>query len=139
MDTRLTTTHDIRRLLVAAIVALVLVMALGATSASAAKAATCSVTNTDSGRTYTRLQQAVDAAKRGDHLTVRGTCMGKTVMDKKLVIEGVKTRTSGTPTLSGDRRVRVVDIAKGVRVKMVRLVISNGRARSGAASSTRGA
>ena len=37
----------------------------GATSASAAEAETCSVTNTDSSQTYPRLQQAVDAAQPG--------------------------------------------------------------------------
>ncbi len=68
MDRRLTTTQGMWRLLVAAITALALVMALGATSASAARSATCSVTDTDSGRTYPRLQTAVDAAKPGAHL-----------------------------------------------------------------------
>ena len=65
MDTRLTTTHDTWRLAhLAAIVALALLMTLGATSASAASPTACRVQNTDTGKTYTALQPAVDAASR---------------------------------------------------------------------------
>ena len=53
MGTRLTTTHGTWRLLIATIVALALVMALGATSASAASPTACRVQNTDTGKTYT--------------------------------------------------------------------------------------
>ena len=50
MDTRLTTTHW--RLLLATVVALSLVMALGATSTTAASSTSCRVQNTVTGKTF---------------------------------------------------------------------------------------
>jgi hypothetical protein len=126
MDTRLTRTLGFWRLIVAAIVAVALLMALGATSVSAASPTACRVQNTDSGKTYTALPPAVDAARDGDRLTVRGTCVGGTVIDKKLVIEGMRSSTSGKPTLSGAGKVRVAETEKGVRVKLLGLVIMRG-------------
>jgi len=131
MDTRRTTTHGTRRILVAAIVALALVTTLGATSASAASPAACRVQNTDSGKTYKALQDAVDAASKGDRLTVMGTCIGKTTIDKKLVIEGIRKQDSGTPTLSGAGKVRVVIIQKDATVAMRDLVIRGGKVTHG--------
>ena len=128
MDTRLTSTHGIWRSLIAASVALALVMALGATSASAASL-DCRVQNTDTGKTYTALQAAVDSARKGDRLTVGGECHGGTFIDKSLVIEGVETPTSGRPVLDGDRRTRVALVSEGVRVTMRGLFIQGGSAR----------
>lgn len=125
MDTRLTT-HDTWRLLIATIVALALVMALGATSVSAVSPTACRVQNTDTGRTYTALQAAVDAASEGDRLTVKGTCIGTTIIGKKLLIEGVRSPTSGKPTLSGAGKTRVVLIDRGVRVSMASLLVTRG-------------
>ena len=82
--------------------------------------------NTDSGKTYEALQAAVDAASSGDRLTVRGTCVGKTVIDRDLVLVGIRTATSGKPTLSGVGKVRVVETDKGVRVKLRGLVLMRG-------------
>jgi len=71
-------THGWLRLVLAALLVLVFLLTLEASPAAAAKSATCSVTNTDSGRTYTRLQTAVDAAKPGARLVV-GVCpLGET-------------------------------------------------------------
>jgi hypothetical protein len=127
-ERRATTFHDARRIwrsLATAIVALALLMALGATSASAA-APDCRVQNTITGKTYKALQPAVDAAKRGDRLTVKGLCRGGTVIDGDLVIVGLQTPTSVTSTLSGVGRTRVVKVEVGVRVKMRSLVIVRG-------------
>ena len=115
--------------------AVALLMALGATSASAAPSATCTVTNTDTGRTFPRLQRAVDAAKPGAHLVVKGTCLGGTFIDKSLAIRGVKTRRTGKPVLDGGRppytaegSTRVLTIKPKVKVRIQSLVIRDGRA-----------
>jgi hypothetical protein len=126
MDTRLTT-HGTWRLLSATIMALALVMALGVTSASAASPTACRVQNTTTGGSYTALQAAVDAASKADRLLVKGTCMGTTIIGKKLVIEGVRTATSGKPTLSGGGQARVIEIRSGHRVRLRGLEIVRGR------------
>jgi len=118
------------RLLISAL-AVTLLMTLGATSASAAKSATCSVTNTDSGRTYPRLQQAVDAAKPGAHLVVKGHCHGGTFIDKSLGIVGKETKRTGKPVLDGDAKARVLTIKPKVKVSIRAIVIRDGRARLG--------
>ena len=128
MDPRLTTTHGTLRACIAAVVALALLVTLGATSASAAKATTCSVANTDTGRTYIRLQQAVDAAKPGAHLVVKGTCHGGTFIDKDLVIVGTKTKRAGESDLTGGNKARVLVIKQGVKVHIRGLTIRKGKA-----------
>ncbi len=122
------------RQLVVAILVLVFTLTLGATSVSAAKAATCSVTDRGSGRTYSWLQQAVDAAKLGAHLVVHGTCHGGTFIDKSLAITGATTRKSGKPILDGGIEsflpgsTRVLTIRPGIKVNIRGLVIRNGKA-----------
>jgi len=101
MDTRLTATHDTRRLLLAIIVVLAVVMGLGATSASAAPPTVCRVQNTDTGTTYQALQPAVDAASRGARLIVRGTCVGTTIIGKEILYRW---------TLSVGRRIKSVAV-----------------------------
>jgi hypothetical protein len=113
------------RLLIPAL-AVALLMALGATSASAARSATCSITNKDSARTYTRLQQAVDAAKPGARLVIEGTCQGGTFIDKDLVIIGKRTERTGKPVLDGDGDVRVLVIKPGANVNLRSLYIREG-------------
>jgi hypothetical protein len=128
MQTRVAITPGLWRLLVAAIVALALTVTLGAMSASATKSSSCQVTNTDTGRTFPRLQQAVDAAKPGAHLIVKGTCYGGTFIDKDLAIVGKKTKRSGKPVLDGDNKARVLTIKPTVKVSIRSLVIRKGRA-----------
>ena len=136
MGNRLTPTHGhlgVRPLLLAGLAVVTFITTLGATSASAAKSATCTVTNTDSGRTFPRLQQAVDAAKPGAHLVVKGTCLGGTFIDKSLAIRGVKTRRTGKPVLDGghpnpEGSTRVLTIKPKINVSIRDLVIRNGRA-----------
>ena len=115
--------------LVAAIFAVALVMTLGAASASAASSTSCRVQNTVTGKTYTALQAAVDAASRGDRLTVRGKCEGGVVIDRDLIIAGVRTMSTGDPTLAGAGNTSVVRIVRGSRVKLSDLVIRDGHAR----------
>ena len=102
--------------------AVTMLVTLGTTSASA-RSATCSVTNTDSGRSFPRLQQAVDAAKPGARLTVRGICHGKTVIDKRLLIVGVTTRRFGPPKLTRYAKPLVLEVLPRGRVKLWDLVV----------------
>lgn len=128
------------RPLVAGIVGMSLVLSLGDTAVmSAADRPACKVRNRDSGQTYRDLQSAVDAAKRDEHLVVRGTCRGKTVVGKSLVIEGVRTKQWGRPTLDGGGQYRVLLIKHGKVgrpsswpvVSVRRLTVQNGHARTG--------
>ena len=128
MDTRLTATQGIWRLFIAAMVALALLATLGATSASAASPTACRVQNSATGKTYAALQVAVDAARKGDRLTVKGTCVGRTVIGTSLVITGPRTEASGKPTLSGVGKVRVLIVEQGARVKLRDVVIMRGYA-----------
>jgi hypothetical protein len=84
------------------------------------------VLNKETRRSDDVLQIAVNAASDGDRLAVRGTCQGGTVVEKGLVIEGIRTSALGKPTLSGAGTERVVRVARGVRVKLLRLVITRG-------------
>ena len=127
MDTRLSTTHGTWQLLLAIIMALTLVMALRATSVSAASPTACRVRNTITGKSYPALQAAVDAASRGDRLAAKGVCHGGTVIDKDLAIEGIRTSTPRA-VLDGDGKTRVLLIEAGIRVKVRSLVIRDGSA-----------
>jgi hypothetical protein len=112
------------RLLISAL-AVTLLVTLGATSVSAANAATCSVTNSDTGRSFPRLQDAVDAAKPGARLVVKGMCRGTTVIDKGVVIEGVRTTTR--PLLAGGHEGIVLTVRRGVAAAVQDLAIEGGR------------
>jgi peptidoglycan/xylan/chitin deacetylase (PgdA/CDA1 family) len=91
----------------------------------------CHVRDRDSGRVSTSLQAAVRAARRGHHITVRGTCRGTTTIDKRLDIRGVSNEDSGRPTLNGRGRGTVVTIDAGVAVTLSDLGIIRGKARRG--------
>jgi hypothetical protein len=91
-----------RRAIVLLAAAVALGAALVACSATTAASPTgCRVRNVDSGVVKTSLQKAVWAAEPGDHLRVRGTCVGNTVVGKSLVVAGVRTPLSGQPTITG--------------------------------------
>jgi hypothetical protein len=115
-------------LLSAAIVALVLIVRLEATPAAAASP--CKVTNRESGRTYSSLQQAVKAVRPGADLVVTGTCHGGTFIDKDLLVQGVELRHSGRATLAGAGG-RVLVIGPGVSVTLRSIVIRDGQAHRG--------
>ena len=121
--------HQCRmRLVLAALLPLVFILTLEVSPAAAASPKACRVTNTDTGRTYPRLQQAVDAAKPGAHLVVKGTCHGGTLIDKDLVIRGVRSERRGKPVLDGDKKTRVLTINGKVEVNLRSLVITHGMA-----------
>ncbi len=126
-------THGSLRLLVAAALVLILALTLEASPAAGASRTACRVRNADTGRAYTRLQQAVDAAKSGQALVVKGICHGATVINKNLLIEGERTRKTGKPTLDGDGRSRPLTIKRSrpnkiPRVEIRGLTVQHGRA-----------
>jgi peptidoglycan/xylan/chitin deacetylase (PgdA/CDA1 family) len=91
----------------------------------------CHVRDHENGRVSGSLQAAVDAARRGHHLSVRGICRGTTIIDKSLRIRGVSDDDSGPPTLHGRRRGTVVTIAAGVTVTLRDIGLVRGKARRG--------
>jgi hypothetical protein len=103
---------------------------LAAAPAAAASPTACRVKNPDTGVTKNSLQKAHDAAKAGQRLTVRGTCVGTTVLRKSLSITGITTATSGKPTLDAKLDGRVVTVRPGVTVTMKRLTIRGGATRA---------
>ena len=128
MDTRLATTRNPWQPPLSTVVALALVMTLGAASATAASPSSCRVQNTMTGKTYTALQAAVDAAKWGHTLTVKGTCVGKTDIRKSLAIEGITSPRWGKPILDGARKTRVLQVGQFATVTVTNLTIQHGRA-----------
>jgi len=123
----------------AAAVAVALALTLALPSPAAANSATdCRVRNLGSGRTFTSVQKAVDAARRGARLTVRGTCTGATVIRRSIAITGVETKRWGPPLLSGGGKARVLKISNGARVKLSDLAVVRGRAVVGAGIHNRG-
>ncbi len=121
----------LRRLAATVVAVALLSTSVGALSApvSAASYPACRVTNRSSAQAYPRLKLAVRHARRGDRLTVRGTCPGGTFINKDLTIIGLRTRRFGEPVLDGRGRTRVVIVKPGVVVKIRRLTIQGGRAR----------
>ncbi|MFO1540315.1 MAG: hypothetical protein ACKOTZ_07695 [Chloroflexota bacterium] len=63
------------------------------------------------GVSYTNLQDGVDAAEEGEVVTLQGTCAGFTYIDKDLTIKGVRTATSGMPTITGRRTIPLLHVA----------------------------
>lgn len=115
------------RLLIAAIVAVALIGGIDAVPAVGASPRACQIRNVNTGQTYQRLQRAVDAARSGHRLAVRGLCRGSTVIGKRLAIKGVRKGRSGQPSLSGVGKFRVLTIAPGARVTLRGLVVLRGK------------
>jgi hypothetical protein len=110
-----------------------LLVATAATPTVAAPPTSCRVRNADSGGVFGTLQAAVDAASKGDRLTVRGTCHGGTVIKLNLTIEGVRDGP-GKAVLDGDDQARVLAIIRPSsgripRVTIRDVTIEHGRAR----------
>ena len=136
MDARLGShhldTHGWLRLLVAAVLVLALLLTLEATPAAGASTKACRITNTRTGQNHERLQTAVNSARRGTRLIIKGTCHGKTVIDKSLVIEGARSHRTGSPVLDGDGKTGVLRIRRGadaqrrVHLTIRRLTIRDG-------------
>jgi hypothetical protein len=115
----------LQRALAAAVSAALLVATLGVSTTLAGTPGDCVVRN--DGRAYKRLQPAVEAARRGDKLTVRGTCRGSTIVDRSIVIVGVRSRSLGQPILSGNGKTRVLRVEPGVGVTVRSLAIVRGK------------
>lgn len=96
--------------------------------AAGAGGSDCKVSNARSHTHHRSLQDAVDAATAGDRLRVAGICIGSTVVDRDLVIRGVRAATSGRPILDGGHAGRVLQIARRVVVDIEDLAIRRGAA-----------
>jgi nitrous oxidase accessory protein NosD len=89
------------------------------------------VTDQSSGQGYKGLQRAVDAVPSGGRLLVKGTCNGRTVIEKALTIRGLRTPASGEPTLDGNGQGTVLRIGPGAAVIIGELTIRDGQAPTG--------
>jgi hypothetical protein len=86
----------------------------------------CAVSNTRNHKGFSSLQDAVTAAKAGDTLEVKGTCVGNTTLDRDVTLSGIRNKAfPGTPTLDGNQAGRVLDISAGTAT-IRNLVITNG-------------
>ncbi len=96
----------------AGVMAAGLVVAMApAERASAATPKACKVRNVTKGASYGSLAAAVKKARRGNKLTVKGTCKGSTtIVDKRLTIVGIRTKKSGVPKLLSNGRASVLSI-----------------------------
>ncbi len=104
-----------------------LIATLPADQVTAASATACRVKDVDSGRTFVGLQKAVNAARSGHHLTVRGTCHGRVDILKDLVIQGQRTKRSGVPTLDADGKGTALTVGRSTTVKVTAVTIREGR------------
>ena len=87
----------------------------------------CAVSNTRNHKGYDSVQAGVNAAKAGDTLEVKGTCVGNTSVDKSLTLKGVTNNAfPGDPTLDGNEQGRVLRITGGTTT-IVDLTITNGQ------------
>lgn len=93
----------------------------------ATAAPACNVRNTTKGLTHGAFQKAVSKATAGNRLELRGTCAGPITIGKSLTVVGIKTRSTGTPTLTGRDTARVLRIRNGATVTLKGLVIRDGR------------
>jgi peptidoglycan-N-acetylglucosamine deacetylase len=86
----------------------------------------CRVHNEATGVTEPSLKRAVRAASTGDHLTIRGTCVGSARIGRDLTITGVRTETSGPPTLDAIGRGPVLAVRPGRSVTLRNLSVQGG-------------
>ena len=86
----------------------------------------CAVSNTRNHKGYSSLQDAVTAAKAGDTLEVKGTCVGNTTVDRNVTLSGITNNAfPGVPTLDGFHTGRVLTITGGTTT-IRNLTITNG-------------
>jgi hypothetical protein len=79
-----------RRIAVTALALLTLALPAAASAAPAgASPPDCAIKNERNHKDYTTLQAAVDAAHPDDTITVKGTCLGQTLVSDSLTIIGV--------------------------------------------------
>jgi hypothetical protein len=106
---------------VAAIVALTLVPA-----PAAAANTDCKATIASTGRTYSSLQAAVNAARPRARIIVKGKCYGTTVIAKRLTITGTETERTGKPVLTGRNEVKVLRLMPTAKVRLKGLTVQYG-------------
>jgi len=109
------------------LLALVVAGILASGSASAQTGPECEVLNARTHSHFTELQPAVDAARPGDTLKVKGVCYGETKISKNLTLVGINTGKSKAE-LSGEGHIwgSVVTIDSGAKVNITGLVITYG-------------
>jgi peptidoglycan/xylan/chitin deacetylase (PgdA/CDA1 family) len=93
----------------------------------------CRVRNLRTGRTSHRLARAVRDARRGDRLTVSGTCTGSATVRTSISVRGVRIAGSGRPTLDAKLKGRVVSVAPGVELTLRGLLLRRGKSDMGGA------
>ena len=97
---------------------------------------TCLVENVASHSSFRSLQAAVQAARSGAELRVKGTCVGNTMILKDLAIRGKSNPGFGPATLDGANAGRVLTIQGGVTVTLDGLRVTNGNATFGGGIAT---
>jgi hypothetical protein len=116
------------RRIFATVIAATLVAAIGAQSPAGAAPTKCLVVNIEGNTSYQTLQAGVDAATAGSTLTVKGTCIGTTTIDKDLTITGKDNPRFGTSGLDGGNFGTVVTVSLGAHVSINDLIITHGSA-----------
>ena len=104
---------------------------IGFPPVASANARHCSVFNKGLHTRYAGLRAAVDAASPLATLSVRGTCTGTTTIPKSLSLVGEHLGGFTSPTLDGGKRGSVLTIARGARVTISSLAITEGAANLG--------
>ena len=117
-------------LLVSFVAAVFVVAPLSSMATAATK--TCGVRNATLGKSYRTstgagLQIAIDAARPGDTIAVRGRCVGNYSIDTSLTLVGRTTSSFPTATLDGGRTGTVVSVT-AADVTLDGLLITNGSA-----------
>jgi hypothetical protein len=116
------------RRIFATLIAATLVAAMGAQSPAGAAPTKCLVVNIEDNTSYQTLEAGVDAATAGSTLTVKGTCVGTTTIDKDLTITGKDNPRFGTSGLDGGNFGSVVTVSLGAHVSINDLIITHGSA-----------
>jgi hypothetical protein len=96
--------------------------------ASASGPPSCAISNARNHKDYSSLQNAVDAAKAGDTLEVKGNCVGNTSVAKNITLKGITNKPfPGQPTLDGGGTGTVLHITNGTTT-VNGLKVTNGAA-----------
>jgi hypothetical protein len=111
---------------VALMAALSAAIGLAPGAPTTAAAPPCKAKVVATGRVYAGLQTAVGHATKGGTVEVRGICVGSTTIGKDLVVVGVTTAATGTPTLSGGGTQRVVHVLTAHKVTFRSLTVTGG-------------